>query len=395
MYNTKFIMSDGSEIYPGYLSEQRKLEIRNTNNNRREYMRCGCKPEANLFYRISEDLRVYPEHNNYQHDILCCRYKDPSGQTERQTAYIINDESGEVTAFTSFDPLVFSQTTDDDTETEQHNIVEESENENLEEIVIGKDENAVKQAKKKEPKLTISGLIRSINVDTFTERVLNNQPIDSKDKFSASVFNRMKKVKLARARKHIGELSLEQDGCRFVYLPFAGFTLSEENGYKKCYVRTRAADGKIYNNFIFPDTMYKAAETYMKNYGMEPDNNTMLAGFQYFKRTRSHKRYKVMGRIHMFQISSIGLYCRNMVEVNTFNDLQYITEKNTGIKYWIPPEDDSIGAIISIQGKIKKILVIFRRKKEERVVYDTSAYVPLVVDNNTNITEKLLYDLVE
>lgn len=52
MYNTKFIMSDGSEIYPGYLSEQRKLEIRNTNNNRREYMRCGCKPEANLFYRI-------------------------------------------------------------------------------------------------------------------------------------------------------------------------------------------------------------------------------------------------------------------------------------------------------------------------------------------------------
>ena len=67
-------------------------------------MHCGCKSATTekLFYRISEDLKIYPEHKNYVHDIYCCRYKDEMGDVSRQTAYVINDDDGEVTVTDRF-----------------------------------------------------------------------------------------------------------------------------------------------------------------------------------------------------------------------------------------------------------------------------------------------------
>lgn len=393
MYNTKFILKNGQEIYPGYLGKDRRQAIKEKYKGERGFMRCGCKPEAGLFYRISDDLRIYPEHNNYQHDVFCCRYKDGSGNNERQTAYMINEESGEVVAFTSFDPLMFSL--DEESPKDQNNMVPESENENIEEIIIEKDENAVKPSEKKEPKLTIEGLIRSINVDSFTEKVLNNQEITSKEKFSVFVFHRMKKVRLARTKRYIGELSLEKDGCKFVYFPFAGVQQTEENGFKRCYLKTRSSDGKVYSSFVFPETVEKAYKKFIKTYGIDPNENTMLAGFQYLKRNNAGRSYKVMGRVHLFQISDLGVYCRSITEVETFNRLQAIVEKNSAVKYWIPPDDESIGAIVEIKGKRKKILILFRNKKDERVAYDKSMYEPLVVDGNTRITEEYLCELAD
>jgi len=393
MYNSKFILSNGQDLYPGYLNPERREQIRSKYKDSREYMRCGCRPNAKLYYRISEDLRIYPEHNNYQHDVFCCRYRDESGIQERQTAYVINDESGEVVAFTSFDPFTFTQEVPD-SHKEQDNVVPAEENKNMEELVVEKDNDIIKPAQKKEPKLSIGDLIRSINVDTFTEKVLNNQIVTAPEKFSVLVYYRMQKVRLFRGKKHIGDLTLEKDGCRFVYLPFAGIQQKEENGAKKCYLQTKSKDGKIYNNFIFPDIMRKAAQDFTKRYGIRPDEHTMVAGFQYLKKTKSERNYKVMGRIHLFQISNIGIYCRSMTEVLTFNCLQTITEEHPDISYWIPPEDPSIGAIIAIKGIQKKILLLFRTRKDEPVTYDSSMYVPYVVDTNTNITVEKLYDLL-
>ena len=393
MYNSKFILANGTDLYPGYLSPERRQMIRDKYKDSRGYMRCGCKPNANLYYRISEDLRIYPEHNNYQHDIFCCRYKDESGNQERQTAYVINDESGEVVAFTSFDPFTFSQ---DDTNThkEQDNIVPEDENENMEEIVIGKDDDSVKQAQKKEPKLSLGDLIRSINVDTFTEKIQNNQTVP-KDKFSALVYYRMQKVRLFRGKKNIGELTLEKDGCRFIYLPFAGIQQKEENGTKKCYLLTKARDGKAYNNFVFPDILRKAAQDFTKRYGVRPDEHTMVAGFQYLKKTKTGHTYKVLGRVHFFQTSDIGIYCRSLTEMKAFNALQTIIEENKDIRYWIPPEDPSVGGIVEIKGKKKKILLLFRTGKDEPVTYDSSMYVPYVVESGCNITADMLTSLLD
>ena len=99
MYNTKFILESGQELYPGYLSTEQRQNIKNKYGNRKGYMRCGCKSTEPLFYRISEDCKIYPEHNNYHHDKSCCRYKNVTGLQERQTAYVINDETGDVTAY--------------------------------------------------------------------------------------------------------------------------------------------------------------------------------------------------------------------------------------------------------------------------------------------------------
>lgn len=71
MYNTKLIMEGGAVIYPAYLDKEDKEKLYNEQGDRRGYLRCGCRPESNLFYRLSEDMRFYPEHNNYDHDRYC------------------------------------------------------------------------------------------------------------------------------------------------------------------------------------------------------------------------------------------------------------------------------------------------------------------------------------
>lgn len=393
MYNSKFICEDGQELYPGYLSKEQREKIKEKYQEKREYMKCGCKPESNLYYRISEDLKIYPEHKNYQHDLFCCRYRDEEGKASRQTAYVIDEEDGAVTAYISFDPKTFN--TNEVVEREQNNQVPEEMDDAIEEIIIEKDEETTKKAERKEPKLALAGLIRSINVDCFTEKILNNRKIESKEKFSTYVFYRMKKVNLSRTKKSIGELTLESDGVRFVYLPFVAAQKKTEKGITRCYLQTKGADGKVYNNFVFPEIMEKAIKEYKKAYGQEPDHNTMLGGFQYLKKAKNKNTYRVMGRVHLFQVSDIGLYCRTMQEVQTFNQLQELSNKNEDIRYWIPPEDESLGAIIEIQGKKKKILLMFRSSKSERVSYDTSLYVPYVVENGTVLSKEELYEVLE
>lgn len=395
MYNTKFILENGKELYPGYLDKEQRKRIKDKFNDKREYMHCGCKSATTekLFYRISEDLKIYPEHKNYVHDIYCCRYKDEMGDVRRQTAYVINDDDGEVTVYTSFNPKIFD--TNEESEKEQDNVVSDSE-EILDEITIEKDGELIKTNEKKEPKLSLSGLIRSINVDSFTEKILNNRTIESKEKFSTYVYHRMKKVRMSRTKKSMGDLSLEKDGVRFVYLPFEAAIEKTDNGYSRCYLQTKGPDGKTYNNYVFPDTMQKVMKQFEKQYGgIQPNENTVMAGFQYLKKTKGNNTYKVMGRVHIFQVSDIGLYCRSMTEYNVFNDLHRIVNEDDNINFWIPPEDESIGGIIEIKGKNKKILLIFKGKKSETVSYDSSIYIPLVADSSTVITKEMLYDMVD
>ena len=128
---------------------------------------------------------------------------------------------------------------------------------------------------------------------------------------------------------------------------------------------------------------------------MEPDEHTMVAGFQYLQKSKYKKSYRIIGRVHLFQVSDLGIYSRSLTEVKTFNCLQNISETNKDIKFWIPPEDESVGAIVEVVGKARKIIIYFRNKKDEVVTYDKDLYVPLVVDGNTEITEELLYELVK
>lgn len=139
--NTKFILKTGEFIYPAYLDKPNRLELKNKFGNGYGYMRCGCRPDENLFYRISEDGKIYPEHNNYQHNKSCIRYKTPDGKKLRTSGYIIDDETGDVTAYLNFNPKTFN-IAENKEEKDQDNIVppEIEEDENIEQIIIEKEE---------------------------------------------------------------------------------------------------------------------------------------------------------------------------------------------------------------------------------------------------------------
>lgn len=391
MLNSKFILEDNTDIFPCYLDKEQRKIIKEKYEGRKQFMRCGCKPNGDLFYRISEDLKIYPEHNNYKHDLLCSRYQDENGKKIRQSAYVIDDETGNVTTYLSFDVKEFSL--DEATEREQDNEVPE-EQENVEEIIVEKNDEIKPELRKKEPKLSLKGLIRGINVDTFTEKVLTGRNITSSDQFRKMVYHRMKKVGVSKSKRSIGEMTLEKDGVRFFYLPFAGSCVEESKGYKKCYIQTLGADGKVYNNFTYPEVLEDAVRRYGEQYVGEPNSNTMIAGFQYLKKGRSGS-YRVMGRIHLFETSDIGLYCNNTIEQDAFNVLHKITQESKDIKFWISPEDASIGAFVEIKGYDKKIILIFRGDKTQRVAFDNTLYVPLVVEDGSFLTDEFLREIIQ
>ncbi len=345
-------------------------------------MWCGCSSNNKLCYRISEGLKIYPEHNNYEHDRYCSRYRTETGEEERKTGYVVSEEDGEVTAYLKFNPKNLD--TNEKVEKEENNPdAEEMQEDGESEAVIEKEEGVVKKEEKKEPKLSLSSLVRSINVDTLTDKVMNDKKITSRENFSKQVFYRMKKIRVSRMKKTIGDLSLETDGVRFVYYPFAGALQKEEKGLTKCYLCNFGTDGKVYNNFIFPDTINKAIKEFVKMYGIEPNQDTIFAGFQYYKKTRSGVQYKVLGRVHLFQISNVGIYCRSLIEKDTFNILNIVADENKDIKFWIPADDESLGGIVEIKGK-----------KDERITYNEELYEPLVIGEESPLCKEKFYKII-
>lgn len=394
MYNTSLVLNDGTTIYPGYLGKEERARLKEHFKDCREFMRCGCKPNDGMYYRISEDLKIYPEHNGYQHDRCCSRYRDENGNAARQFAYQVSDEDGEVTAYVTFNPKDF-QLDEEDEDTQPEASVPEEPGDEVEEVLIEKREAEAELPIKKEPKLTLAELIRSINIDSFTERVMSGRRIESRASFSKAVFHRMKRVRIARMKKKVGELSLENDGVRFVYLKYVNAFTTSERGFIRCYIETAGEDGTIYKNLVAPKALEKAAKVFAKSYGIEPDENTMLAGFQYLRTSRSKVNYRILGRIHLFQISGTGIYSRSLVEMNTYNRLTEITRENPDIRFYIPPEDADIGAVIEIKGYSKKILLLFRLSRNEEFSYNTSLYVPVVVDDAGSVTGEMLYELLK
>lgn len=139
MYNTKFITVNGKDLYPGYLDREQRALIRNRYMGRKEYMWCACRPDAGLYYKISEDLKIYPEHNGYTHDRYCCRYKNLTGGEQQKPPYYVG-EDGDVTVFTSFDPRRFSRKTDSLEKNQQYTIAPDEESEESEDVLIDKDD---------------------------------------------------------------------------------------------------------------------------------------------------------------------------------------------------------------------------------------------------------------
>lgn len=391
MYNSKFILKNGMEVYPGYLTKEKRTELLSTYGEQRQFMRCGCKPSDSLFYRISEDLKIYPEHKNYIHDVNCSRYKIENGKSDSNTAYHISDEDGAVSTVLSFNPKLFNPAELTEKE-ESFKDIEQTEELSENEAIVEKD-LLPEKVQKSDPKLSLEDLLRCINLDTYSEHTINKGSIPTIQQFSKLVYFRSKRIFFPKSKRALGELTLENDGVRFVYFPILRCEMKDVNGTVKSYIFQKSnKEGEEYRYLVFPNTLEKAIKKYIKTYGSEPGTETMLGGFQYIKQTRSGVKYRVLGRIHFFRSSSIGLYCRSLSEENTFNVIHQINDERVSLL--IPPEDPSIGGIITIKDKKKKILILFRTGVDERIEFDANEYVPMILGSDSEITEEDIYKLI-
>ena len=394
-YSIPLIITEtAKEIYPAYMDSEYRKKLRDHYSDARGYMYCGCREDQRLYYRISEDLKVYPERNGQEHSQFCQRYRSEDERKARTSAYVVSEKDGEVTAYLAFNPknMVSDEATDG-----SGSVPEEvpPEGEEIEEELIVEGEKLERQKEEKEPKLGFKDLVRSINVDTYTDLALNNRKISDREKFNKAVYFRMKKIRPARSKKAIGELTIEKDGVRFMYTQLQSITAMGDNSMKKYYVHTVGADGKVFKNLIFEKQITKAGKEYVKMYGEDPGEKTMMAAFQYLKKSRAGNVYRVLGRVHFFQVSDCGIYCRNEVEKEVFNEVEMLLKENPDIKMWFPADDPTVGAIINVKGKKKKILLIFKTNKNQVLQINQELFKPIIVGAESGFSKAALVKIIE
>lgn len=395
-YSIPLIITEtGEEVFPGYMDNEYRKKLREHYDDARGYMYCGCREAQRLYYRISEDLKVYPEKNGQEHSPFCQRYKSEDEKKARTSAYVVSEKDGEVTAYLAFNP---KNMTSDEVSDSSGSVPEEvpPEGEEIEEELVIEGEALERQKEEKEPKLGFKDLVRSINVDTYTDLALNNKKIENREKFDKAVYFRMKKIKPARSQKAIGELTIEEDGVRFMYTQLESIIATEVKGMKRCYVNTFGADRRVFKNLIFEKQFIKAGKDYVKMYGEDPDEKTMVAAFQYLKKSRgTSNTYRVLGRVHFFQVSDQGIYCRNEIEKDAFNKIAMLEKENPDIKIWFPADDPSVGAIINVKGKKKKILLLFKTKKNQVMSINYDLFEPIVIGAETGFSKASLIRVIE
>lgn len=394
-YSIPLIITEtGDEVFPAYMDNEYRKKLRDHYDDARGYLYCGCREDNRIYYRISQDFKVYPEKNGQEHSPFCQRYRADDEKKARTSAYILSEKDGQVTAYLSFNPknMVADEATDSSESVPNEIPPEEEEKE--EEIVV-EGEKLERPKEEKEPKLGFKDLVRSINVDTYTDLVLNNRKIENKEKFNKAVYFRMKKITPARSKKAIGDLTIEEDGVRFMYTQLQSITAMKNNGLNKYYVHTFGSDGKVFKNLIFEKQIIKAGKEYVKMYGEDPDEKTMMAAFQYLKKSRSGSVYRVLGRIHFFQVSESGIYCRNEVEREAFNEVEKLLKENPDIKLWFPADDPSIGGIINVKGKNKKILLLFKTKKSEVLNINKELFEPIIIGAESGFSKSYLERIIE
>lgn len=383
MLNMKMILMDGSEVYPVYLSEEDRKRLKEFIGTNRECMWCGCREDIKLYYRISEDLRFYPEHQGYEHTKNCTRF-DLTAYRKR-TGYVLNEENGTVTAHLKFNPLTFTIPKQKEKE-ERQDKESSSDNKNTSEEQIDEENKKTKENKKekkdKDPFLSLSGFIRHLNIDTYNERIINGGKILSHEYFTSTVFSRMKHVTISGLKKPIRSLTLQDDNVQFFYTPYNGSIVIENGARTSTKIKLAGRDGKEFNYFIFERTLRKAEEEFIKMYGVEPSGKSiMAAGFQYnmTKRDKS-STYRVIGRLHLFLISDHGLYCRSLAEQQAYNViLHYVRIKGIGkIRFIIPLEDDSIAGIFEIKGTHNKgVIRLYEEEENDKCTDSTNSEVIL------------------
>lgn len=400
MYNTKFTLINGRDIFPNYMDKEQRRKLKEQLGNKKQVMWCGCRNDKKLYYTLSEDLRFIPEHNGYDHDAYCFRFRN---EDNKRTTAIIRSEEDTATVYLQFNPKNFTipsgnneeEEQDTGTDKEDPDTITESDEE-LNEILYV-DKQKLDTSEYKEPKFNLATFVRCINHDAFTERAINNKPILSKDYFTTSLLARLKHIRVNGMKKNIRDLSIEEDCVKFFYAPFVGCNIQKTPERTSYNVIVRGYENKNYSMFTFGKIYEKALDKFHKQYGQEPDESTMIAGFQYYQKGKRNF-YKVIGRMHLFQVSDHGIYCSSVQEMQNYNSIiNYIRRhKDEKIRFYIPAEEEIINGIFEVEGCHKKgIVLMASTKKSKEYVMEIKTYLPLLIAPGMELTDDIIHKFIE
>lgn len=347
LLSKELITKDGHKIYPTFLGPDEREALRDRYGNQREFMWCGCRSDTKLYYRISTDLKIYPEHNGYEHDAACIFSEQNKDRAKK--AYIADAETGEVSVFLKFNPENFSTVS------------------KTESFSSGSSSAHEEKIPEEEKYLSLEYFVRDLNTDSYNWRISTGKGPLSADYFAQLLYGRLKVVKFAGKSRSIRDYSLDRDSYSFFYVPYSGITMkSKDAETTSYYMKVPGRDGKIFSWWIYGSLYERTEKRFVNRYGCTPDeavaagHKVVAAGFRYRRQKKnSNSTYDCVGKLVLFIVNKNGLFARTLQEKsNLDNILSYIQFdcKNTGISFYIADDDDPFEAYFDVPGKAKALI---------------------------------------
>ena len=342
MNNREMVMLDGTIISPVYMDSVERQKLRATYAGKREFMWCACRRDIKLYYRVSADNRIYPEHNDYTH-MPGCVY----GITRKESAFIPDDE-GRTMVFLSFKPSDFSVPV------------------NAEDIEDGTPlPERPKKEKEDDATLRLGPFVRQMCIDTFNSRMRDGKSIISREYFPSALFSRLANVSVSGLRKPLKECRLETDGFQFFYTQFYRLNIREgADGRKSCSLVLKGPEGKEYLWFIFEKTLETAMKRFTGRYGLDLNectdrNDVMIAGFRYLRKKKDGgSEYKVVGRLYAFIVNANGVCVRTLAEQKNLDVItQVVRESRGAYRFFLDDEGSETYGCFIRQGQTDKLWI--------------------------------------
>ncbi len=345
MLNKELIMFDGTRIYPMWLSAEDKRALKNRMGDRREWMWCGCRQDCKLWYTISSNLHLYPEHKGYAH-MPGCMYAENAKDRSR-FAFVQDGASGETRAFLNFKPSTFTvpyEATD-----------------------TGEEREAGSGSSKDDFKyFSLERFVRQLNIDTWNERMAAGKGVLSADYFATALFGRLKNIVIDGCVKSLREYKVDTDGWGFFYQEFSGYEMKlKPDGKFSCSLTVKGNDGKTYSWFIYEKTLSVALKRFLKMFGADPKemmSNTriIMSGFRYQRTSKkSVQPYKVVGRLCFYAVTFSGLIARSAAELESLENISKLLriKKDDDLKYFISDEGENYYGYFEKKGDPRKFII--------------------------------------
>lgn len=369
MLNRELMLRDGRIIFPSYMDKEERAVLKREYEDERHYAWCTCRDDVKLFYRLSKDLKFYPEEQGYLHAPGCIFSKE-----KEDSAYVQNAEEGGATVSLRFNPAEF------------HLI---KENNSFRYSKSSSDD----EPSEADPTLALHEFVRSLNWDTFNEREALNKSLLSKDYFASSLFGRMKHVQISGLKKALRDYNLNDDGWQFFYNTYYGTDISSENGKKTVNLKFKLADGRDYTWFTYEKTYEAACKRFERMYAakVEDAENVVVAGIRYRRQSKhSGRAYNVIGRMCIFQVNENGIYARTAVEKKNLDVILGYQRGHSNVRYFLAGAADNYDGYYIKNGKTKKYILTGKRDANfgrHEVLRKSTA--------TTNITEENIAELLE